>query len=155
MIAPAQAAFEDWAGLLALILDSFAYMDGRIDPPSSALSLTQATLAQRARAEHLMLARDAEGLAACVFCAALPDALYIGKLAVHPRAQRRGLGHALIEAAEAHARALTLPRLRLDTRIELTENHAAFARMGFAETGRRSHPGYDRPTTLVMEKPLW
>lgn len=155
MIAAAGPGFDDWQGLLDLILTSFAGMTGRIDPPSSALALTPEALTERATRECLLLAQDAAGLAGCVFCAELPDALYIGKLAVHPRAQGKGLGRALVDAAGDHARALSLPRLRLETRVELTENHAAFARMGFAEAGRRSHPGYAAPTTLILEKPLW
>ncbi len=35
-IAPLPADFSDWEGLLALINEAFAYMDGVIDPPSSA-----------------------------------------------------------------------------------------------------------------------
>jgi hypothetical protein len=32
--------FADWERVRALILDAFACMEGRIDPPSSALRLT-------------------------------------------------------------------------------------------------------------------
>ena len=145
--------FTDWEALLALILRSFAFMEGRIDPPSSAHLLTPAALRGKAQAEALFLAH-APTLAGCVFCAPQADALYIGKLAVDPAHQGRGLGRALIAAADGHARALGLPRLRLQTRIELTENHAAFARMGFLETGRSAHPGFDHPTSITMERPV-
>lgn len=154
MISAAGPDFDDWPGLLDLILTSFAGMTGRIDPPSSALRLTPAALAARAREQALFLAMD-NALIGCVFCARQPDALYLGKLAVHPCAQGRGMGRALLQAAEDHARRLSLPRLRLETRLELVENHAAFARVGFAEVSRHAHPGYSRPTTVVMEKPLW
>ena len=45
--------------------------------------------------------------------------------------------------------------LLLETRIELTGNHAAFARMGFEKVGEKAHPGFARPTSITMEKPLW
>ncbi|RUY90914.1 GNAT family N-acetyltransferase, partial [Mesorhizobium sp. M7A.F.Ca.CA.003.01.2.1] len=38
--------------------------------------------------------------------------------------------------------------------IELTANHAAFARLGFRETGRTAHDGYARPTSITMRKAL-
>ena len=41
------ADFDRWPELLALILRSFAYMDGFIDPPSSALRLTPDLLARK------------------------------------------------------------------------------------------------------------
>lgn len=151
-VAPAPADFSEWDGLLALILDSFAYMDGRIDPPSSARSLTAASLAARAEAEHLWLAGPS--LAGCAFFAERPDALYIGKLAVRPDRQGAGLGRAFVGAAEALARSRGLPRLRLETRIELTGNHAAFARLGFEKVAEKAHPGFDRPTSITMERPV-
>ena len=44
--------------------------------------------------------------------------------------------------------------LELETRIELTENHAAFARMGFIKTAETSHEGFDRTTSIVMRAPV-
>ncbi|SNR41165.1 GNAT family N-acetyltransferase [Puniceibacterium sediminis] len=148
----APADFTDWNDLLGLIHASFAYMDGRIDPPSSAHALTPKTLRQRSKTEHLYLATPP--LIGCAFFAEQPGALYIGKLAIASGAQGKGLGRAFIEQAEILARGLGLPRLRLETRIELVGNHAAFAALGFVRTAERSHPGYDRITSIVMEKPL-
>ena len=44
--------------------------------------------------------------------------------------------------------------LELSTRIELVENHATFARMGFAKTAETAHEGFDRPTSIVMRAPV-
>lgn len=150
---PAPAGFDNWSGLLDLILRAFAPMTGRIDPPSSALTLTPAALADRARREHLYLAGGAS-LAGCAFFAEQADALYIGKLAIDPAYQRQGLGRAFIGAAHDLARARGLPRLRLETRIELTENHAAFRALGFCRTAGKRHPGFDRITSITMERAL-
>ena len=38
--------------------------------------------------------------------------------------------------------------------MELTGNHAAFARMGFVQTGATAHAGYGRPTSLSFRKTL-
>ncbi|WP_417724936.1 GNAT family N-acetyltransferase [Salipiger sp.] len=151
--APAPDDFADWEALLALILNSFAYMDGRIAPPSSALALTPQALRERARREYLYLAGSP--LIGCAFFAVQPDALYLGKLAIAPAEQGRGLGRLFLVEAETLARRLNLPRLRLETRIELSGNHAAFGRMGFERTAAKSHPGFDRITSITMEKPLF
>jgi hypothetical protein len=40
----------------------------------------------------------------------------------------------------------------LETRVELTQNHAIFRRLGFVETTRKAHPGFDRPTSVTFQK---
>jgi GNAT superfamily N-acetyltransferase len=150
----APPGFNDWQGLLDLIMGSFAYMDGRIDPPSSAHRLTPATLAQRAQDEHLWIIRDGARLVGCGFFAEQPGALYLGKLAIAPGHAGRGLGRALVEAAAGVARHRGIPLLRLETRVELTGNQRAFAAMGFSDVARTAHAGYDRPTSVTMERPV-
>ena len=54
--------FDRWDALLDLILASFAYMNGRIDPPSSALALTPAALKMKARSEIAYIALNGERL---------------------------------------------------------------------------------------------
>lgn len=140
----------DWGGLLALIRDAFAGHEGRIDPPSSAGRLTSAALARHARdGEVWILGEPPE---AVVLLTPLPGRLRLGKLAV--RRDRRGRGHAraLMGAAQARARALGLPALELQTRIELAENHAAFAAMGFERAGTTTHEGFRRPTSVTFRK---
>lgn len=140
--------------LLALILHAFASMDGRIDPPSSAHELTVESLRQKIADEIAFGARDGERLVGCVFLKPEADCLYIGKLAVAPGAQGKGIGRLLLAEAEATARALKLPALRLLTRVELVENHRAFGAWGFVETGKMCHPGFSRPTAIEMRKAL-
>ncbi|MDK1383873.1 GNAT family N-acetyltransferase [Sinorhizobium sp. 8-89] len=146
--------FDRFEELLALILASFAYMDGRIDPPSSAHQLTPDALRRKAEDEIAFVALAERALVGCVFCKPEPDCLYIGKLAVAPWSQRKGAGRLLLAAAEEMARDLKLPALRLQTRIELSENHATFSAWGFVETGRSAHPGFTRPTSIEMRKRL-
>nr|WP_245224157.1 GNAT family N-acetyltransferase [Rhizobium halophytocola] len=139
-----------------LILSSFAYMNGVIDPPSSALALTPDSLAAKARAEIVFLASGADGeLLGCIFCRPEPPTcLYIGKLAVLPQAQGQGLGRDLMQRAEGVARGMGLPALRLETRIELTGNHLRFGRMGFQVTAEGRHKGFDRTTFIEMHKAI-
>lgn len=146
--------FQRWDELLALIRTSFQYMNGIIDPPSSALALTPQALRRKARAETGLVAYIGDDLVGCAFLADRGDRLYLGKLAIDPGRQRSGIGRRLVEAGEAEARALGRKAIELQARIELTGNQAAFARLGFHETERTAHAGFDRPTSITMVKEL-
>ena len=150
----ASADFADWEAVRTLIHEAFAYMQGRIEPPSSALRLTPQSMAADAADGALLLASSGSTLVGCVFVHPKQDALYIGKLAVRPSMHGRGIGKALVEAARAEARVLGLKALELQTRIELTENHGVFAKMGFIKTGETSHQGYERSTSITMRAPV-
>ena len=145
--------FSDWERVRLLILDAFAYMGPRIDPPSSALRLSPESVQAQAESGVLLLAHRAGDLVGCVFAHQKNDALYISKLAVSPTLQRSGIGRQLVEAARGEARLRGIGTLELETRIELTENHGAFARMGFVKTAETSHEGFDRTTSIVMRAP--
>jgi len=147
-------SFHRWSELLDLILASFAYMDGRIDPPSSALSLTPQSLREKARNEIGYIALDGDKIVGCIFCRAEPDTLYIGKLAVLPDTQGKGIGRRLLAMAEMAAHNLGLTALRLETRIELTENHATFVSWGFVKTAENRHAGFAHTTSIEMRKSL-
>lgn len=148
------ADFGRWGDVLALIMRAFAFMDGIIDPPSSAHLLTADALRAKALRETGFLALDGDRIVGCVFALERADGLYVGKLAVAPDRQGHGIGRRLMQAAEDLARSRGKAAIELETRIELTPNHAAFARLGFRETGRTAHDGYDRPTSITMRKTI-
>lgn len=148
------AGFDRWEELLALILGAFAYMNGVIDPPSSALRLTPENLAEKARAETVFLATAGKELLGCVFVAEKADHFYVGKLAVARAAQGAGIGRRLLAEVERFARDSGKPVLELQTRVELTANQRAFGRLGFVETERTAHAGFERPTAITMRKVL-
>jgi ribosomal protein S18 acetylase RimI-like enzyme len=141
----------DWPGVLALIQRAFAGMEGRIDPPSSLHRLTAGGIAAQAMTGEVWVVPPMQ---ACMFLTPKQGRLYLGKLAVEPALQGRGLARLLVALAEERARAMGLAVLELETRIELTENHAIFARLGFVETGRKAHPGFDRPTSITFAKQI-
>jgi GNAT superfamily N-acetyltransferase len=140
-----------WPALLALLHDAFAYMEARIDPPSSLHSLTADALTEQTRQGEIWVIGAP---VACVFVTPRTDALYIGKLAVAQSHRGRGLARSLIDLAGTRAIALGLQALELQTRVELTENHAAFRALGFSEIGRTAHPGFDRPTSITYRRVL-
>ena len=79
------------------------------------------------------------------------DHLLLENIAVHPSAQGRGLGRALMSFAEQEAARRGLTRMTLVTHEVMTENQAIYARLGYAEVERRAEDGYRR---IYMEKHL-
>lgn len=139
--------------VLDLLRTCFAPMDGVIDPPSSLHQMTLDALAQAATEGELWVIGTAEPVA-CVILTPQEKTLYLGKLAVAPALRGQGLARALVEWAMARADDLELPSVTLQTRVELTDNHAAFQRMGFVEIGRTAHEGYARPTSITYRRML-
>lgn len=146
--------FERWEELLDLVLRSFAYMDGVIDPPSSAHRLTVPALKEKALREIGFVAVEGDRLLGCVFVNERIDDFYLGKLAVEPEAQGSGIGRKLLEIAEFQARKSGKPVMELQTRVELSANQDTFRHFGFTEVARTAHQGYDRPTSVTMRKAL-
>ena len=142
---------EEVANARALILRAFAYMQARIDPPSSMLAMSDADLAAFG---ELWVIRDRGRILACVVLKPRPPFLYLGRLAVDEAHRGTGLARRLFDKAEARARELGLTGIELGSRVELTENHALFRAMGFRQVRAEAHPGYDRPTTFWFQKDL-
>lgn len=153
-VAPVSAGFGDWDELHRLLSDAFASMKGRIDPPSSLDRMTPDDLRRKAGGEHLILARSNGAVVGCAFGVPEGDAFYLSKLAVAPDWRRRGLLRRMIGPMEVEARRRGLRALTLQTRVELTENHAAFRALGFEKTQETAHPGYSRPTSFSFRKTL-
>jgi GNAT superfamily N-acetyltransferase len=153
-IVVAPPRFSDWAGLLALLRAAYAYMESRIDPPSSLLRMDAAQLEAKAREEVLILALEGRRVVGCAFASVRQDCVYVGKLAVDAAFRGRGVARSILLAAETLARAVVRPFVELATRTELVDNHATFARLGFAKVAESAHPGFDRPTSITMRKPV-
>lgn len=145
---------DDPTALLALIRDCFAYMEGRIDPPSSMTRLTTESIHDQIVTGEIWTLGNATRPEACIFLTPDAPALYLGKLAVAATARRKGHGRTLVAHAETRARALGFDRLTLQSRIELTENHTTFRHLGFTKIAVTAHPGYTRPTSITFEKRL-
>ncbi|MFT6558685.1 GNAT family N-acetyltransferase [Sneathiella sp.] len=144
--------FNRWQDLLTLIQKSYAYMAARIDPPSSMNRLTAESLEAKSRSETLFIAFEENRLVGCVFLKEQPSNFYLGKLAVDPDCQGKGIGSMLITACIEFAQQNEKPDIELEVRIELTENQALFSRKGFTKIRENAHAGYNRPTSIVMHR---
>ena len=96
----------------------------------------------RAIAEHLIdILDDQSGPIALIEMIPRVDHLWLENVAVHPDHQGKGLGRQLIGHAEATARALGLPELRLLTNAAFAANLRFYGALGFIETGRTAFRG--------------
>lgn len=137
-----------------LLSQAFAHMEGRVDPPSSMALLDAQKIADAPLGQDLVVARSGDRVVGCLFGEREGENYCLQKIAVVHSFRQQGVARAMIDAAAGHAGALGLSALTLQSRIELTENHAAFNAMGFRQTGTFTHPGYDEPTSLVFTRPL-
>ena len=79
------------------------------------------------------------------------DALLVENVAVHPSAQGRGVGRALMAFAETQARGSGVRTLRLYTNEIMLDNIRLYEYLGYRELERRLEDGYSR---VFMEKQL-
>jgi ribosomal protein S18 acetylase RimI-like enzyme len=153
VLRPATAA--DAAAIAAVIAASFAQYRGRLVPESGAFRETAATIAgELQRGAGAILAEQNGEMQGCVLVEEKEGDLYFGRLSVLPSARGHGLAKRLIEAVEAEARRRGLSGVRLGVRVVLTDNQRLFQALGYLETSREAHPGFDHPTSINMRKPL-
>lgn len=105
--------------------------------------------ARRIGAGEVEVVAGPDGLDAILVTVAQDGALLIDNIAVADTARGTGMGGALLDHAEAKARALGLPRLRLYTHERMIENQAIYRKRGFVETHRAEQDGLRR---VFMEK---
>jgi GNAT superfamily N-acetyltransferase len=122
------------------------------EPPSGVLSETLEHLTARFHRETFLVAQAGGDIIGSLFCARKDDALYLTRMAVSPVWRKRGVGRALLAAAEAEARRIGAARLTLRVRKSLPGNRVYFESFGFAVTGEGADPG--RPPYDTMELPL-
>jgi len=144
--------FTDWIALHRLLTESYAFTIGRINPPSFLTHMSPADLAAKARGEDLFLIRQNAAPIACMFGHEAEGTYEVGKLAVSAPQQKQNLGRAMIDTAANLAASRGCRHIQLYARVALTENHHAYQRMGFAIVGEFTHPGFNRPTAVVMRR---
>ena len=88
------AGFSDWPQLLSLLRESFAYMDSRIDPPSSLTRMGVEEFKAKAAEETLIVATEDQSLIGCAFAALRDECVYVGKVAVAQSARGKGIARA-------------------------------------------------------------
>ncbi len=148
------ATLADAAKIAATIAAAFEQHRGKLVPESGAFEETaEAIAAELAKGAGAIVAERNGKLIGCVMIHEMEGDLYFGRLAVLPVARGTGLARRLIDAVAA-ARQRGLAGVRLGVRIVLTDNQRLFQSLGYRETSREAHPGFDYPTSINMRKSL-
>ncbi len=149
-----EATPEDAPLLLAIVQAAFEEYRGRLTPPSGAHSETEEKLALTLGRERAVLAGLNDTVVGCVFYHLTATETYLHRLAVLPAWRQTGIGRALVAYVETQARTDGSPRVRLGVRLQLPENQAFYAKLGYTVHSHGSHPGFTTPTFVTMEKEL-
>lgn len=145
-IRPARTA--DVPAIQAVVSDAYGHYVGRLGRLPAPMSADYAklvdggtvwVLASDHRLVGLMVLRHADGH------------VLVSNVAVATAYQGRGLGRALLDHAETHARAHGVDDLRLYTHELMHENVAIYMRLGWEEYDRAEHEGFRR---VFMRKRL-
>ncbi len=145
----------DAAAIARVIAASFEQYRGKLNPESGAFRETaNGIAAELNKCTGAIVAERNGEMLGCVLVEELEGDLYFGRLSVVPSARGQGLAKRLIDAVEAEARRRGLPGVRLGVRVVLTDNQRLFQALGYRETSREAHPGFDHPTSINMRKPL-
>lgn len=150
------AAAEAIPAILELTRAAFAVNALDLDPPSGVFAETPGDVATWLTEGVIFLAWEggAPVGAARVRPAEAPDALYCGRLAVHPGHHGRGIGSALMESVEARARAEGYTAVLVGVRLQLPQNRRFFERRGYRFVADLSHLDDGPPTYTRLRKDL-
>jgi predicted N-acetyltransferase YhbS len=149
------AGAGDASLLVAVITAAFEQYRGRLVPESGAFGETTDSISRElAAGTSAIIAEQDKDALGCVMFKPVDGDLYFGRLAVTPSARGRGVARRLVGAVEDVAIRRGAAGVRLGVRIALTENQRLFARLGYVETSREAHPGFDHPTSINMRKVL-
>lgn len=144
----------DLPDLLALIESAYRGDSARagwsheadlLDGQRTDLEALDAALADPA--QHLLILRDGDRIAACVSLTDRGEGLaYFGLLTVDPRRQATGIGRMMLAAAEDHAVAdLGAKRIEMTVIAQRAELVAWYERRGYVLSGERRPFPFDEP----------
>lgn len=138
----------DVAAITDIAVAAYAIYTARIGREPGPVTADYAGLIDRKLVSVLECERRVMG-----FVVLVPErqTMLLDNIAVHPDAQGRGYGRALLDFAEETAKALSLDTIRLYTNEAMTENIALYARLGYRETHRAEEHGYRR---VFMQKSI-
>ena len=99
---------------------------------------------EKVRDACVYVADDEDRVVGLIVLIEAPDHLLIENVAVEPDRQHSGIGRALLNLAEIHARERGLTELRLYTNVVLVDNIRLYTRFGYRETGREITSRFER-----------
>ena len=124
-----------------LVLAAFVGYLPRLDCEPAPMNADYSALVD---AGQVWLAVDGGVLAGVIVLVPGAEELLVETVAVRPAKQGQGVGFRLMALAEAEARRRGLPAVTLYTNLKMTENLLYYPRLGYRETFRAEHHGFQR-----------
>ena len=148
------ATEADIPAVLAVTRAAYEPYIGRLNPPSGVL--TENATGVRHYLEHggVIVAVAGTEIVGVVRYESYEDHVYLGRLAVLPSWQGRGIGRRLVAAVEEWTLLLGLDEVQLNVRLELTGNHDLYRRLGFVEDGLETFARAPGRSFMKMKKVL-
>jgi len=146
-----EAGPDDAQVLLHLMRAAFEEYEGVLDPPSGAHQETIDTVGRRLARGAAVLASVEDEPVGFAFYELDEGLLYFGRLSVLPQWRSKGIGGALLDYVERHARETGAAGVRLGVRMQLPHLIARYERRGYRTTKHMTHTGYAQPTFIYME----
>ncbi|HYP45934.1 MAG TPA: tRNA (adenosine(37)-N6)-threonylcarbamoyltransferase complex ATPase subunit type 1 TsaE [Propionibacteriaceae bacterium] len=133
------ASVDDAAGLVEVIHAAFGARPP-LDPPSSAISETSASVAATVRAGGGIYATvDSQPAGALLIAPLTTELATFQRVSVHPQFQRHGVASAMVVAAQDYAAELGFTRVELFARQEFADLIAYWQHRGFSEVRAAPH----------------
>jgi predicted N-acetyltransferase YhbS len=148
------ATEEDSPTLARVIALAFEEHRGKLTPPSSSLNKSPEAVRQELQTTKAIVACKYDEVVGCVFYSPREDFVYLAHLAVLPDYRGLGIAKALMQAVEQKALEQNLSKVRLSVRLALEKTRAFYERTGYTFHSYGSHPGFDTPTYVTLEKHL-
>jgi len=143
-IRPATA--QDLGRIAEIVAAAYAMYSDRMDRPPAPVLRDHGDFVRSGRAWVL-----GDPVVGFICLTARELSLVVENVAVHPSAQRAGLGRQMMEFAEDVAAQARFGRLDLYTNEVMEENLSIYARLGYVEVDRRVVNGYSR---VFMQKDI-
>lgn len=148
------AAASDIEAVVAVIIAAYRIYDGRLRPPSSALEETGEAVARYLQRGGVIVAECEREIVGAVRYETRDAYVYLGRLAVAPAWQGRGIARRLVAAVEEWTEMIGLDEVQLGVRVELAGNRALYEHLGYTVAGLVPFRNDPRYSFLHMKKRL-
>ena len=151
-VRPATAA--DIPAILAVTAAAYASYAGRFATPSSVFTEGPDAIQHYLHNGGVIVAQVGDEIVGAVRYEPRENYIYLGRLAVLPAWQGKGIGRRLVEAVEEWTLLLGLDEVRLGVRTELPGNRDLYRHLGYVDDGEEPMRRDPRYSYLKMKKRL-
>jgi ribosomal protein S18 acetylase RimI-like enzyme len=148
------ATDDDIPEIANVIALAFEEHRGKLNPPSSSLNKSPASVKQELQNANAIVAVKDDKMIGCLFYSVKENYIYLAHLAVLPKCRGLGIAKLLMLEVEKKALEQNQTAIRLNVRLALEKTRAFYERLGYSFYSYGTHSGFIEPTYVVLEKKL-